>query len=499
MLKKRGIGQDRLARRPLLLLLGLSCILRAVLVLRGGQLYFPDEQRYFRALQNVSVLGQGDPGGVLDLILGNPDHAGFALLATVPAAVQHGLDSISGLSQDSTLWISALILSLMSVACIGLTAAIARRAGAGETEALIAAILMAAATSMLYFSRHLMPYDLSLALGLLALWTALDARPSFAQSAGSGFLAGLGFFTYYGYWALPVMVGLIHIFWTRSTIAERVKRAVAFGCGFALLPTLLTFASILKGATPFVLAMAQFAGTINQGDPAEGWRLPWEYLWDAEHGLFVVWVIGTLVVVWLAIRRRGVTPARGALWLGAGVGIYLALAIPSTGLGKFVVYGRLVRQLVPFFCLATAFSLNYIAEHWELKRQWVWLGAIALVAQVAFNFRQPLLQRFPADVVTMVSATDGYVGRALTIEGPGLVGYECCFTPRYFLINAQYIYPVRDHNKKRLPAGRTIFQTEHPLQFLPYQYEGPNAYERALLRTADLRMRIVDTATPESN
>lgn len=472
-------------------------MVRVVLVFRGGQLFFEDERLYSNAMESVILFVQGNPGGVLDLILRYPQHVGFTLLGIVPAAIQYCLDSALGLSQDSTLWIPALILSLMSVASIGLIYAIARQAGAGKTEGFIAAVLMASATSMLYFSRHLLPYDLSLALALFALWIGLDVCSGFTRSLLCGFLAGLAFFTYYGYWSLPVIVGAIHTFWRKPEAADLFKCAFAFGCGFILLPTLLTLASVSRGIVPFVLAMTQFAGTITSGDPAEGWWFPWEYLWDTEHGLLLVWGIGALAIIWLAIGRRGVAPTRGALWLGVAISIYLALAIPSTGLGKFVVYGRLVRQLVPYLCLATAFSLNFFAEHWEPKRHWVSLAVILLVAQVAFNFRQPLLQQFPLDVERMVIETFGRVGRAITIEGPGLVGYECCFTPRYFLINAQNLYPVRDHNKKKLPAGKTVFQVEHPLQFIPYQYEGADAYGRALFQSADLRIRLVDTQSPE--
>ncbi len=46
---------------------------------------------------------------------------------------------------------------------------------------------------------------------------------------------------------------------------------------------------------------------------------------------------------------------------------------------------------------------------------------------------------------------------------------------------------------KSEPTGRVLFRTAHPLQFLPYQYEGYVPVERALLRSNDISIRLVDT------
>ncbi len=43
-------------------------------------------------------------------------------------------------------------------------------------------------------------------------------------------------------------------------------------------------------------------------------------------------------------------------------------------------------------------------------------------------------------------------------------------------------------------AGRVVLRHDHPLQFLPYQYEVYDAAGRAVLQSADLSMRLIDTA-----
>ena len=76
-------------------------------------------------------------------------------------------------SLEDTYWLGAIVLSLASVAVIGMTYLVARRAGADEPEALIAALLVSGCATMTFYSRHLVPYDSALALALAALYIGL--------------------------------------------------------------------------------------------------------------------------------------------------------------------------------------------------------------------------------------------------------------------------------------------------------------------------------------
>src|SRR3954447_5314457 len=134
-------------------LLAVCWALRAALVLRGGQVFFPDEMRYFRSVRLLNQFFRyGDIGPALDDLLNQPEHIGFAWLGVVPelfryAALRLTQQPDSAASTDVLLWIPALVLSLASVGCIGLVYAVARTAGAGHGEARLAALLMACSTS----------------------------------------------------------------------------------------------------------------------------------------------------------------------------------------------------------------------------------------------------------------------------------------------------------------------------------------------------------------
>ena len=107
-------------------------------------------------------------------------------------------------------------------------------------------------------------------------------------------------------------------------------------------------------------------------------------------------------------------------------------------------------------------------------RMLVWsMAAVLLVAQAAFNFATPLRQVFPAEFVRDAQR-DSYLP-----AGADLVA-----------VNAKHFYPGPE--AVTLPPHYTVLRrAAHPLQFLPYQYEGYPPSQRAALRSADIEMKLL--------
>ena len=345
---------------------------------------------------------------------------------------------------------------------------VAQRLGASEREALLAAALMAMSSSLFYFSRHLVPYDVALTFGLLALHAGAAPGSRARSSLLCGFLAACAFLAYAGSWTFGVAALMVH-----SGIAEHrralVKRGLLAGLGFALTLGLVAVTSTALGGRVVEDSIA-YSRTITQGSFEEGWRLPWEYLWHSEHLLLLAWLVS---LIWACHR---VFSTGGSARLRAGligvVSIYLMLVISSTVLEVFVVYGRLARQLVPFLSLLsgaafeTAFASGSAAAA-GLARA----AVVALLVQASMNFLAPLGQSFPAEFVREARRDERYV--------PGVM-----------LVHTRHFYPTPE--PVALPARYAILkEARHPLQFPPYQYEGLTASERGALRAADLSMRVV--------
>lgn len=506
----KGVWEEH---KLLLILLAGSWAVRVLLNLQGGQLAAPDEHRYFRSFNLIHNLRQMNLNGALSSVVAHPDHTFFAVIGIIPAGVQHALSKLLGLDPyvdvSPTFWIAASVLSLTSVANIGLVYALARKLDASQQQALMASFLMACANSIFYYSRHFLPYDASMMLALSALWVGIDERPGAIRSFVCGVLSALAFLTYNGYWTTALTVLAIHVLRGQTWKWEVIKRGVASGLGFIAPPALLSVVSIVRGEL-LLTGMERFShGASTQGVFSEGWSLPWEYLWHAEHGLLIVWVAGVLTILWLYLKGSKAARTEGLIWLGAAAFIYLLFILGSNVLQRFNVYGRLARQLVPFLCLATAcgmFHLSFL----NVIRGKIFLRAAmcAILVQAIYNFAQPLSLTFPREVRASVRANYGEVDDDVTIysnlyymnDGGEVIVQDRTTQAaarntersRYVLLNAGFPWPLE--GRKNPPDGRVVFEITHPLRFAPYQYESFVPSERALIRSTDFSMRLIDTA-----
>jgi hypothetical protein len=242
--------------------------------------------------------------------------------------------------------------------------------------------------------------------------------------------------------------------------------------------------------------LIRFGKTATQGDFAEGWRLPWEYLWYAEHGLLAAWCAGVAAAAWVIGRRRSSATERAVLWMIILAAVYALMILFSNGLAKVVVYGRLARQLVPLLCLITAWATMQLVARWpRLRKPAIVTGAL-LVLQAGWNLSQPFAQRFPDDVLREVTATYGKVAQDQTILGPATRPSRRSpdDAPGLVLLNAGLLYPVSQ--VKPPPAGKILLRAAHPQEFLPYQYEAFTPEERLRLRSNDISMRLIDVRAP---
>ena len=435
------------------IVLACAVAVRVFLVFAGGQYYWPDERRYRLSQRAAEAIVAIDVTATVD-VLCQPEHPLFVAIGVLPALVEqyHGASSR----------IPALFFAMFSVASIWLIREIALALGAARWEAVLAAALLASATTWTYYSRHLLPYDLSMTLALAALWMAVRVRNSVGRGIGVGVLCGGAFLAYNGSWAMVAYVLLASV-WLSGHEARSVLRDAALASlGFAG-PLLLLFIGSALAGRPLLSQSIAFASTVTQGSFSEGWSLPFEFLWHAEHGLALIW-LGSLMAV--ATRLRHIA-LRVRLAMAGTLFIYLALVLASGVLHVFVVYGRTARQIVPFLCLLTAHELFRLFA--RADRRWAAAGLCALVLNVGFNLRTPLTQVFPDRFKTMAVARAG-------TDWPLSFAY------------ADHIYPTPEAID--LSEADVLEAAPHPLQFWPYQYEGFTPEERRLLRSTDIRMRV---------
>ena len=457
-------GSSRYARL-LVLVLCISCFLRLYLVLSGGQLFWPDEAfRYGKSRAAVHSALSGDFRSAIE-VLSSADHYLFKIIGVIPAVIEAAVFESPK--------IPGLFFSFFSTLNLWLFWRLSRALGAGDRETLISAVLFSCSSTFFYYSRHILPYDLSMTFGLLALTAGLKEPSRSRDSFLCGAMAGCTFLTYNGYWTIAAFAMLAHACGVLRQPERLLRRSLFAGIGLALPMVSAVSLSAALGLN----MLGQFAGfstSIIEGLFSEGWSLPIEYLWHAEHGLFIIWCLGLVYCLKEAVR--GGTPRRVAAGIGGCAFIYLMLVVFSVMLHKFVVYGRLARQCVPLFCILTAYGMERlrVSEGW--KKYLFHIAMCIIVAQAGYNFSTPLTQSFPDDFRASAEK--------VAVSSPDR-SYELIIVDN---LNYSKLLPQLALIKPRA----VIMEAKNPLDFFPYQYEGFTPQERRMLRSRDISMRLIE-------
>lgn len=511
-------GKDlirRLADNPkisLCLLIIASTLLRALLVSSGGQTFFVDEARFVNGHYLLSSIVSGSLSESLELILNSPAHTGFIFFSTVTEGLRYlYLFIVTGgtiapyeltLNPQLGIKIASFILSLPSVMNIALLYAIIRRAGGKEGEALLGAALMSASCSMFYYSRHLVPYDCSIMLSLLALWIGVSSEKKTLHSFVCGFLACLALLTYNGYWILSMVVCGIHILWKKNKATDKLKAIFFTGIGGLTPILILQITSLALGQNYLIdlFAWSKATSGNQQGDFNIGWRVFLQYLWETEHCLLLIWITGLFLSLKALVKNKSKRPlASHNLGTYAFFVTYLLLILGSDILDTFVVYGRTARMTVPFLCIAVCFPivgiLKGIKSSQRIAVPFLTVITGVFFIQVALNLIPPLRLTFPKEIRTIVKEDYGDVSLTSTYSGKNISAFDHNNSDsRYTLINANKLIPPLIGIKDP-PIGRMVLNFKQPYKFKPYQFIHHNEEERQILRNSDLRMTLLQLPT----
>lgn len=451
----------------------IALVLRLTIVSRGGQFFWGDEDRYVAAENAWKQWesGAGFSAGLRE-VLGGADHLGFKVMMLGPAWVQR--------HTTGSYLVPSVILSLVSLLNIVWVWLIARRSGGTDREAFWAAAAMAGANSMFYWARHLMPYDVALCWALACLYVAVKPGARWWDSILAGALGCLAFVTYNGYWAIVACTLTLHVLLSWPSWRGFLQRAV---CGLAgLIGTFVLILEIALRSLDLILmeSYLSFAGSINQGEFRDGALVFFDYFWQTERGTALIWVAALLGSAWLFRRADGPSRRRGLAWVGSIVVLIGILIVGANVLEKFVVYGRLARQVTPFCALLVGWTAGQIFQNEARSRiieRWA-LGGLALCA--LWSMWTPLRQRFPVPFRREGEvATHDYRVRHVGTA-----------PEKFRFLYTGFIWPYP--NEAPLPARyETLMASPHPLAWRPYLYEGFNREQRKKIETTDITMRLL--------
>jgi hypothetical protein len=452
----------------------ISLILRWVLIFRGGQYYISDETRYEVSRAAARFLLQGQIGEALEQFTVSPEHLGFKVMGIIPALMEHLV--------GTSLVLPAIFFSLFSVLNLYLIFLLSQRTRASSNESLYALLIASSCLSLLYYSRHLFPYDMAMSFGLLALYVGLIQNQTIQTSLICGSLSFLCFITYNGYWSLAGFALLANILRNSKKTIQILHKTIFTFVGF-ITPLALLVISMLWSGTNLISAYRLFATSITQGNFEEGWRLPFEYFWHTEHT--VILILGILSIT--AIMSQFKTSRQDTkLWAGGILFIYLCLLIPSVILHYFVVYGRLARQIIPFLSLLSVQGLIQMENRAASGHKITMFILMIIFVQAAWNFTYSYNLSYPREFVAKAQAQFPkfeFSSKRLAFGAPVI-----CQNNGYIMESAKY-YVTPPESIPRV-QGQLLLSAPHPENFLPYQYDGDPPAIRRIFRIQELRMNF---------
>jgi hypothetical protein len=442
-------------------ILFVSIVLRIYIASSGGHFYWPDEGRIRASLAAAQAILQGDILAGFRFDKMGIDHLGFKIIATLPV--------LADVRAGTNYAVASVFFSLISAGNIALVACIAQRLGWTRRQAVLSAFCMAASSSGLYWARHFMPYDLAMMFALAALYCALGTSKSGRDYFLTGLFSALAFITYNGYWTMGLLALLLCCIKSPDRLRRSPRLVWLYSVGFGsiLLGTLLLTGRTIPGLVHDYLS---FSKSIDQGDFSEGYIFILKYFWVSEKFLLVFWLVSLAACLKIYADER--SRSLGML-LFCVLFLYCVLAILSTGVHVFVLYGRICRQFIPFCSLLAAYFLSYagVGGLRQVGRTVAVLTAVSAIALL--NFTPIVRQRFPADFREYVAK-----------HHPEATGEG------YAFVNAQYFYPAPSAGPDRVIAD-VLERTPHPLQYKPYQFEGYTRSERERIDKTDVAMKFV--------
>jgi hypothetical protein len=452
----------------------ISLLLRWVLIIRGGQYFNSDETRYLISLNAARLLWQGQFGEALRQFTISPEHIGFKVIGLIPALTEHFV--------GPSLVIPAMFFSLFSVLNLYLIYLLARRNQVSSRESLYALFLAASCMSLLYYSRHLVPYDLAMSFGLMALYVALARTHPARVSLACGILSFLCFITYNGYWLFAGFASMANVLIHPEGTRKLILKAVMTTIGFAT-PLVVLILVMLRSGTDMIAAYRLFSASITQGSFQEGWSLPFEYFWHTENAIFLFLVIFSTFAIRSQFRNLGLDTK---VWLGGLIFIYVCLLIPSTFLHYFVVYARLARQLTPFLVLLAAQGLVQLEAQIPSRLRISRLLLTMIFIQATWNYANAYQLSYPREFAAEAQIRFPefeFSSKRLAYGAPVV-----CQHNGYAIENAKfYVAPP-----ERIPRvqGQLLLSAPHPTNYQPYLYEGDPPEFRQIYRALKLRMNF---------
>ena len=494
---------NKIYKLAILFIFLISLVERILLVIKGGQFFIIDELRYSSGHHVLSFLNHFDIFSLSEYLYINSAHILFTFFCSICEFIRYiwvyflispGLPAFELNNSNVGIKVSSFIISMFSLLNILILILIVKKFYKSWKHIFIVSLLLSLSSSNLYFSRHLLPYDISITFALLSFYYLADENNTLKSIMLCGLFSSISTLLYFGYWYLSITTWFC--FLLKGYTDKKILKYTIF-CGLSgLFPIFVIhiFGSFYNiGLIDSILQFFIATKNFQMGDLSNGFFTFFEYFWYSENILFIFLIICYIYSLYMFIKNKRFELKRENLVIVYTSIILLILLIFSQILDVMVLYGRTIKPLIPFWCIIAILPSIKFIKLIKNRRYCIYSISFLTLFILIYNhysiYKISFLKEFENEVKSYGISNIKYLSTINHNNDSNIVMNK---KSNYIVTNTKWIIPpFQKPYYLEIPKGEVLLSKDSPYNYKPYQFLGLNKEERNIVDINKPKMLLI--------
>ena len=445
-------------------------------------MFWFDEMRFCQGFYILSTISDEEYFQAVKRFVSNFDHTFFQIFSillqivryySIKIFINQDIQPYMLMDSDIGLSICVTILSLSFILSIIFLNKILLNSGACKKLRIIIICCFALSSSILPYSRHLLPYDLATSIYLLSILFIIRNKYCF-----SGITCMFSILTYNGFSATFITTIIFSICFIITNENRYFKKLLIYASGFATVLLLIQSLAYITNINYIegLFDWAEYAQKHQQGDFGLGYMLIFEYFWQTE-SLFSLLILFPFVFIRKLFKY---SMTNNTIFFGIFFVFFIfGLMILNSDIKKnAVMYSRTLNQIVPFICICIGCFIYYIHSK-VFVRKIKFILIFLILITYSYNVHPIIKMEFPKDILLksqIISENTFLINEYVTDKDD----LPKKLNNQLYITNCSQIYPgITKYNKYIF--NNALWSKRHPYFYKPYQFMHFNFNERSIL------------------
>lgn len=468
-------------------LLGIA--LRVLVNYYGGQLFWFDEMRFNNGYIILTTISDGQYDDAIKKFITTYDHTFYQLFA-IPLTVlryywcklflNSNIEPYFLMEYDSGLaFCSAFISIICYLILVLFSLKIFCKFNLNWKFAIIPVVLYSFSSIIIIFSRHLLPYEISITMYVVSISLLMHNKYYL-----SGFICTSSFLTYNGFSASFLSIIIFSVIFILFYNKKILRNFIIYSLGILKPLLILQFIGHYFGLNYIngLMNWAKYASINQQGDFGIGYKLIPELFWQSESYLSLLIIFPFFIKINSDFFKSYKNFLLSTFYLCIST---ISIIVFNSDLHKSsVVYFRTIIQIVPFMCLFVSIGIFFFYKKYEtiigLKLNLLIISMLFLIFYI--NLNKYITLDYPRNILNSYSLSKEATKLSNFIDNTSNISSIEINDKTLYISNLGQIYPGIKYFKD-YKFNKILNHWKHPYRYIPYQYMHFNQEERSLLNS----------------